>query len=161
MSGLSVWIGTILAVAIIGVVADLVLSGNRMHKFVRGIFGIITIFVIAAPLPSIIKGGFKWDFDWGGSTTIDQNWLDQVQQRQLQLMQDGVQQLLHRNGIQGARVTIDGKVDNLQIHINTVTVDLTQATIDQGNSHKDINEIVVSTVSQALNIDQSLILILK
>ncbi|MCL1954261.1 MAG: stage III sporulation protein AF [Firmicutes bacterium] len=160
MQGLSLWISSILAVAIIGVIADLILSGNRMHKFVRGIFGVVMLFVISAPLPSLICSGFKWDFDWGGSVEIDQGWLDQVQKKQMKILEDGTVQLLARNGIDKAKVTIQGTVDNLIVNITQVTVNLLDAVINNNNPHIDIKEVVLEIVTSGLNVDQSIVVII-
>ena len=160
MQGLSTWISSIMAVAIIGVVADLLLSGNRMHKFVRGIFGVITLFVIAAPLPSLISSGFKWNFDWGGSINIDQGFLDSVQKKQIKILENGVQQLLKRNGIEGAIVSIRGTVDKLEIKVLSVTINLMDSVITNNNPHINIHEVVRELVSEALVVDRSIIVLI-
>ncbi|MDR3022314.1 MAG: stage III sporulation protein AF [Clostridiales bacterium] len=160
MSGISVWITTILAVVIIGVIVDLLLSGNRMHKFIRGIFGIITIFVIAMPLPSLIKNGFNWKFDWGGSINIDQGFLDAVEQRQIKILEQGTENMLKSNNVLGAIVSIKGKIEKLKIQIEQVTVNLTDAVINNDNSNINSSEFVTSLVSKGLNIERSMIIII-
>jgi len=158
MAGLSTWIASILAVAIIGVLADLLLSGNRMHKFVRGIFGVVTLFVIAAPLPNLIKTGFKWNFDWGGSVNIDQGFLDSIHKKQIKILEDGTEQLIARNGIEGAIVTIQGTVDKLEVKISSITINLMDVVYTGNNQHIDIVELVSDIVSKGLDIDKSIII---
>jgi len=57
------WVIGILAVVILGVVVDLLLSEHKMGKYVKSVFAAVTILVIILPLPSLLRNGF--DFDGG------------------------------------------------------------------------------------------------
>jgi hypothetical protein len=157
MQGISTWITTILAVVVIGVVVDLLLNGNRMHKFVRGIFGIITLFVIAAPVPALIASGFEWDFDFGGSVTMDQEFLDSINRRKLAVLERGAQDLLSREGVSDATVRITATIDGLIVEIARVEVNIVNAIIRPDIANINKHEHVVGVVSRGLNIEAGLV----
>jgi len=157
MSGISVWITSILAVVVIGVVADLLLHGNRMHKFIRGVFGFVTLFIIVSPLPSLIKNGFDFDnmFDFGGSFELDQGYLDIINARKIRLLEQGVEDLLETKGVLDAKVKLTATVDGVEIKVSQASVDLSNSVINGNLDNINKYDFVISAVAQALNIDKS------
>jgi len=153
MSGISIWITSILAVVIIGVVVDLLMHNSRMHKFIRGVFGFITLFIIVSPIPNLIKTGFDFDniFDFGGSFTLDQNYLDIINARKIRLLEQGVEDLLTTKGVSGATVKLNATVDGVEITVQDATVDITNASINSDIGNKP--DYITKIVADALQID--------
>ena len=52
---MSAWLLSIVGVAVIGVVVELVLTDSPMAKFIRSIYSFFILFVIIAPLPALLK----------------------------------------------------------------------------------------------------------
>lgn len=156
VTGISVWITSILSVVVIGVVADLLLHGNRMHKFIRGVFGFVTLFIIVAPLPSLVQNGFKIDnmFDVGGSFELDQNYLDIINARKIRLLEKGVEDYLTTRGVSGTKVEISAEVEGVTITPKMVKVDMSNTNLG-GNDSDNKNEFVANLVSQSLGIERS------
>jgi len=57
MSALSAWITAIFVAVVVTVVAELLFSDTRMSKFIRTVTATVTLLIIVAPLPSLIKSG--------------------------------------------------------------------------------------------------------
>ncbi len=70
----------IVGVVSLGVLIEIVLPEGENTKYIRGIFSIIVIFVIVAPLPKMMKGDFFKDFvtDDGGNIQIDEDYYQSV-----------------------------------------------------------------------------------
>ena len=70
------WIMKIIGLGALGVLLDVVLPEGETNKYIKGIFGIITVFVLFSPLPKLINADIKVDnltFD-SQSVEIDDNY---------------------------------------------------------------------------------------
>lgn len=67
---MGVWIMSIVGVICLGLLLEIVLPEGQTAKYVRGAFSLLVVFVIAAPLPKLLKkdwsmslGGYKFEID--------------------------------------------------------------------------------------------------
>jgi hypothetical protein len=130
-----------------------------MHKFIRGVFGVITIFVIAAPLPGLIQNGFNFDFDWGDSVNIDQGYLDAIKQQQLRILEKGTEKMLKKKGVSGIKLTIKGNIEKMVVEIERVEINMSKVVITPDNPNINKNELVIGLVMEGLKIERNIIFI--
>lgn len=52
----SAWILSIVGVAAITLIVDILLPEGETAKYIKSVFGILTVFIIAMPLPGILGG---------------------------------------------------------------------------------------------------------
>ncbi len=146
----------ILAVVILGIIADLMLSGKRMGKFVRGVFAALTILIIIAPLPGLIKGGTWGEVDLFGSAAIDEEYLSYASQLKAKALQNGVESALSESGYRGTEVKIDVEFGTEAV-IKRVKVNLSKMVMDGNVSHINKYEAVEKLTCEYLGVDKEVI----
>lgn len=68
------WLMSIVGVVAIGVLLDILLPSGEINKYIKGVFGIVVVFVIIIPLPKLIKGDFINFFDATQEIEIDEGY---------------------------------------------------------------------------------------
>lgn len=83
---MSAWITSIVGVICLGILLEIVLPQGKSAKYVKGAFSLLIIFVIAAPLPKLLKSDWKLDLD-GSAFKVDDAFVEETKD----LYADGVQ----------------------------------------------------------------------
>lgn len=65
---------SIVGVVAIGVLLDILLPSGEINKYIKGVFGIVVVFVIIIPLPKLVKGDFIDFFDATQEIKIDEGY---------------------------------------------------------------------------------------
>lgn len=65
---------SIVGVVAIGVLLDILLPSGEINKYIKGVFGIVVVFVIIIPLPKLVKGDFINFFDASQDIKIDEGY---------------------------------------------------------------------------------------
>lgn len=152
MKELSAWILSIAGVVVLGVLVDLIVPEGRTQKYIKGIFGIVTVFVIVAPLPSLIKADLKFDFSGGAGSVVDGSYIYSEYKRKVGVMEDAAALELKKEGYAGAAVsiTVDSYTENMTV-LN-VYVNIRDAVIAEDKRHIDKYSEVKRIVSEYLNV---------
>lgn len=82
---MSARITSIVGVICLGILLEIVLPQGKSAKYVKGAFSLLIIFVIAAPLPKLLKSDWKLDFD-GSAFKVDDAFVEETKD----LYADGV-----------------------------------------------------------------------
>ncbi len=150
------YVTSILSVVILSIIADLMLSGKRMGKFVRAIFAVVTMLMIAAPLPSLLRGESFNGFDLFGQIEADENFLGSMSELKQKALSEGLVKALEEEGYRGVEVTLD--VDfNGEITIKSVKVNLSKMVMDANVSHINKYEAVEGLICRYLGVDKELV----
>lgn len=144
------WILSIVGIVSIGVLLDIIIPEGEINKYIKGIFAIVTICVIVAPLPSFFNKGVNiGDYISNESDIeIDNVFVDEVNDERFRNIESIVEKMLIKAGESNPEVTINNngkdvsgvmvKIDN---PINTdKAIDLVSAYI---NIKKEDIKIVV------------------
>ena len=152
------WVMSILAVVILSIVADLLLSGKRMGKFVRGVFASLTILIIVAPLPSFFSG----DYGLGDALVVDKQtdevFLDYANSLKVSALNNATEDKLDAEGYKGAEVDITCEWGT-EIKITEVTVNLHNLVMDEKVVHINKYSAITGIVSEYLGVDKGLVVI--
>lgn len=54
---------SVVGVICLGILLEIVLPEGQTAKYVKGAFSLLIVFVIASPLPALVKGDFKFSYD--------------------------------------------------------------------------------------------------
>ena len=158
MKAIGAWILTILAVAVIGAVIDLVLPGGRMNKFVKSVFGAVTVLLIVLPLPNLVKNGCSvGEFLPNNSVEIQEDYLEYVSNIKKNSLIKGLCAALTEDGITLGDVELDGDFSGSTPEITAVKINLSQVVIVGQSQHINMNELIRSKVSQYLAVDKGVI----
>jgi len=155
------WVIGILAVVILGTVVDLLLSENKMGKYVKSVFAAVTILVIILPIPSLLSNGVNWDngFIIQNEFELDENFLDFADRIRIRGLEQGIEAQLAADGIRGSSVRIEGTVDNSSIEVRRVQINLSNAVIDTNLTHINRYEHTQGLVAGYLNVDRGRIFV--
>ena len=161
MSGVVSWLIGILAIVILGTVVDLILGESKMGKYIKSAFAAVTVLVILLPIPGIFKNGNNLDevFRFENEFNLDENYLAYTNRVKLTYLEKGVEEQLHADGIENAKVKIEGLFSASEIKIELVRVNLKNAVIDTNKQHINKYELTRQLVSEYLSIEKGLIII--
>ena len=158
MKAIGAWVLSILAVAVIGAVIDLVLPGGRMNKFVKSIFGAVTVLLIVLPLPNLVKNGCSVsEFLPNGDIELQEDYLDYVANIKKKSIIAGLKDALNEDGITLGDVELEGDFSGSAPNISAVKINLSQVVIVGQSQHINMNELIRSKVSQYLAVDKGVI----
>lgn len=153
------WIMSIFAVVALGFISDLVLSGKRMGKFVNAIFASLTILIIVAPIPNIIKNGFDGDnILFIPGISVDDSYLDYANKLKVRSLERGVEDALSKEGYRGIQIEIVGEFGD-EISIKSVSINLSELVMDDKVVHINKYETITRFVSDYLGVDKGVIMI--
>lgn len=117
---MSAWIMSIVGVICLGILLEIVLPDGKTTKYIRGAFSLMVIFVIVAPLPSLLKK--DWTFELGDNYfSVDQEYIDEIQTSYVTRLQDEMRSYLLNNGY-SAQISIDmkdgeSKIEKLRVSV--------------------------------------------
>ena len=153
------WIMSVLAVVVLSIVADLILSGKRMGKFIGGVFASLTILIIVAPLPNILKSGV--DFDnilFAPPVQIDQDYLTYADNLKVASLERATESTLSSKGYKGADVSIDGQFGD-SVKITGVSVNLYNLVMDEKVVHINKYDAITAIASEFLDVNKGVIVV--
>lgn len=150
MSGVVTWALSILGVALLGMLVDLLLTKSRLKPYIRSVFAVITALVVVTPLPGMLRAGGS--VDWKIELT-DTSFLEYASDLKLHALERAVERaLLEQEGVQ-ADVKIEGRADK-DIEITSVYVDLSQNGITDNPEHIYKYDSVQESTANYLGIDK-------
>jgi|GEM_PF-557429 len=155
------WVIGILSIVLLGTVIDLLLSENKMGKYIKAIFAAVTILVIIMPIPSLLRNGVDWDngFIIQNEFELDENFLAFADRIRISALERGLEAQLASEGIRGTQVRIEGRVINSEIYPERVQINLANVVIDSNLAHINRYEHVAVRVSYHLSIDRGRIFV--
>ena len=153
------WLMSILAVVVLYVIADLVLGEGRMGKFVNAVFASLTILIIVAPIPNMIRNGIDADnVLFVPETAVDENFLEGADKIKASALARGVEKAREEEGYAGVEVTIEGKFED-EIIIGQVQINLRNLVMDEKVVHINKYDAITRLVSKYLSVDRGVIMI--
>ena len=125
MSGISAWLLSIAGVVILSVLCEFILPEGQINRYTRVIFSFVTLFVIISPLPTLF--GKEIDFSkWftTSDTTLQENYLYNINKNKLNAIQEDLQSELTRLGINNVEISITANLYGEELEILKIYVDL-------------------------------------
>jgi len=155
MSGISLYLLSIVGVVILGVVIDLVLHEGSTAKYIKSLFALFVVFVIVAPLPKLING----DIDLGGLFTgsqyeIDNGFLNTRRLEQAEKLKSDTEKHLSANGFSNVVVDFSLDPNTSELKILAVYVDLTNLVLAGNNVHINKYTAIRELIKNYLLVDE-------
>ena len=97
------WLLKITGVIALSALSSLLIPNGQTKKYVRGIFALITLFVLVSPLPKLLKSdfsGFPNAFDTASELEIDETFLYGVATNAYKTQERNIEKFLKENGIE-------------------------------------------------------------
>lgn len=158
MSALGGWILSILGVALIGAVVDLVLPSGRMNKYVKSVFAAVTVLIVILPLPNLVKNGCrKENFIFGEDVPLQEEYLDYAATIRKNALLKGLRAAMESEGITLGDVQIEGDFTGNVPVVEKVRINLQQVVMGGQTEHIHKYTTVRTKAAKYLAVDEDVI----
>lgn len=153
---MTAWILAIVGVICLSVLVDILLPNGQTNKYVKGIFSVITLYVIISPLPSFLSGGQKFvtslNFD-AADFSADENFLAEISLNPFKARETALAAYLSKRGYTGVTVKYVGCVEN-DTEIDYINIILSDESFDASTPHNVVSDNVKSLVADFTGADK-------
>ena len=136
MSSFAAWGLTLLGLAVICTIAEMLLPQGKTRSVIRSVMATVAVFVIVTPLPGLIKNGFDFDFT-EDTVNIDTDYIKYTDLLRGQEFAAAAEQYLKQNGYEGVAVTVEMN----GYKVKSVTAKISNSSIMQNGTHINNSEI--------------------
>lgn len=149
----SAWVLSIVGIVILTLIVDIILPEGQTNKYIKSVFAVITVFVIALPIPSLFNG----DIDIGGvlkneqAGVIDTAFIENLMQERAAVVKDELLKEYKTNGIDNVEVEISYK-DDVKFSIEKIFINVKNSVIVGSDKNINIKEKVLSITINLLDI---------
>ena len=149
----SSWVLSIVGIVILTLIVDIILPEGQTNKYIKSVFAVITVFVIALPIPSLFNG----DIDIGGvlkneqAGVIDTAFIENLMQERASVVKDELLKEYKANGIDNVEVEISYKAD-VKFNIEKIFINVKNSVIVGSDKNINIKEKVLSITINLLDI---------
>ncbi|MCL2234789.1 MAG: stage III sporulation protein AF [Firmicutes bacterium] len=157
------WLLSILGIAVIGTLVELILPTHRISKFIKSVFRTMVVLVIILPLPGLFRNGFDFMGDgsiFDNNVNLDENFLQFMDNLRMRNLAMGAERQLQEEGITGIQIDITGRWRNNNVEISLVTVNVSNIVMSDELMNININEHMRTRLSELLFVDRTLIIII-
>lgn len=154
---MSKYILSILGIVVVGVFIDIVIPTGKINQFIKSVYGIFVVLVIANPIISLFKKVSNYQFNYN-NYEVNQNLLNYISKMKVEAMEGDIEKRISTEGLNNVKVKINfsQELDNLQI--NSCNVDLRNMTSSSNKVHSNRYEIVINAVKEVANLDKEVII---
>lgn len=118
---MSAWVMSIVGVICLGILLEIVLPEGKTSKYIRGAFSIVVVLVIVAPLPSLVKKDWKFEFE-DSYFSVDEEYVANVNSAYRDSVEGDLKSYLARCGYEVVEVEIrydeNKRVDVVSISVS-------------------------------------------
>lgn len=156
VTGITQYILSIIGIVFLGVLVDVILPDGEMNKFVKGMFALIAVFVIAYPISTLVKGDISFEEITGSSQIqIDDDFLEATKNQYILSLQNTLKARLSDGGFDGVDVTIEGYLSNNVLVIEKVEIDISKMVLSAENQHINKYAEIKKIAEKTLNVEES------
>lgn len=146
------WLLSLVGIAFLGVLIDILTPKNNMNKFIKSIFAIFLLFVIVSPIKNIISSKSKF-FNTGNNVNVlDEDFLQKHNLNRIRALEDSINTYLIKNNIKGVNVILATNMLKFDFEIVEVGVDIKNLVLTENINHKNKYEIITNAIRQVINI---------
>ena len=153
MSGISVYLLSIVGVSMLSVLLDLMLIDGKMAKYIKSIMGIVLIFVIVSPLPKLLKSDFNFS-SFYDDFSLNQEYQEVFQNQQKSVIEQKFETMLSQKGFLGTEIQIWGEYEENKLQINYIFVDLKNLVLSKENEHINKYEAIKTLLIEQTGVDE-------
>ena len=155
------WLLSVGAMILLTAVITLIIPHGRLGKLIKSVFALLSILVIIQPLVNLKNGNADFtvpSITEGNEIVLQQDYLQYIVEKRNQAKEETCEDILNKNGIEGAVVDIEFITDNkASYEIKKVTVNLENSVIISDKEHIDIIEIALAEIADYLDTEREVI----
>lgn len=145
------WILSLVGIAFLGVMIDIVAPSGNISKFIKSIFAIFILFVLVSPLQNLVKNGIgKFEFVSNKDLNQDEEFLIKYNQNLAIYYADRLTQTLVNSGFKGIVVTILPSLTDLNFNILEIQIDKSKLVLTDEIKNININEKIKEIIENEL-----------
>lgn len=155
MEALNSWLLSIVGVVLIGILIDVILPTGQISKYIKGIFGIISVFIIISPLPKLINKNFTIE------NIIDENkfylqedYFYEINSQRLEKFNEDLKNRFEEQGLTGDFYIISCNIFKRTFSIEKIYIISSNIVIDKNLQHINTNEIIIKTIKSLISIKE-------
>jgi len=157
----SSWLMSIVGIALLGVITDLMLPEGQMQKYVKAVFAFLVVFVIISPFPKLLNSNLSIEAFFGKehALQIQTQFIGVVNMQKKLALEKTIVQGLELHGITNctAKVNIDYLTNDFKVA--NILVDVGQVVLTKQLSHIDMIALVRTVTKQLSGIKEEYITI--
>ena len=155
----SAWVLSIVGIVLLTLVVDIVLPEGQTGKYIKSVLAIITVFVIASPVPTLLSGdidvsGVMSDYD---AADVDEAFLQDLFETRMEAVKDTLEGESAVEGVSGVKIDISYEKDGYVFEIKKILLDTTDAVIDGSDKNINIKETVRGVTQNALDVPSDMV----
>ena len=155
----SAWVLSIVGIVLLTLVVDIVLPEGQTGKYIKSVLAIITVFVIASPVPTLLSGdidvsGVMSDYD---AADVDEAFLQDLFETRMEAVKDTLESGFAEEGVSGVKIDISYEKDGYVFEIKKILLDTTDAVIDGSDKNINIKETVRGVTQNALDVPSDMV----
>ncbi len=140
------WIMSIVGVVVIGVLIDVLTPEGESNKYIKGVYALIVVLVIASPIAKALKSDIDFSKYFDSAFQTDSTFVDYVNDDRKDEDEQKIANSLKLRGYENAQVVIFERTGNIY-GIDRVNVDITLCSHTKEECEEEIKEIVKKTVN--------------
>lgn len=140
------WIMSIVGVVVIGVLIDVLTPEGESNKYIKGVYALIVVLVIASPIAKALKSDIDFSKYFDSAFQTDSTFVDYVNDDRKDEAEQKIANSLKLRGYENAQVVIFERTGNIY-GIDRVNVDITLCSQTKEKCEEEIKEIVKKTVN--------------
>lgn len=154
---LSAWVLSIVGIVVLTLMVDIIIPEGNTGKYIKGVFAMLTVFVIAMPLPKIFNSEFDLEefLQQNTSASADYDVLENIYYMRLERLEQKIITSAESEGIKNMEVKINALNNNSFVEIQSIEINLKNVVIEEKNPNINIVDIVIDLVSKAAETDKS------
>lgn len=146
------WLLKIVGIVFLGVMIDILYPNGNTNKFCKGIFSLITLFVIISPIFNLNIDNVQ-SFS---STIIEERDYQKINDR---LVESQINVILDNMNIIGVNVEIDSIVANGEYMIENIYLDMSQVVLIESNVNINNYDDTRETIAKSIGVEKNKIII--
>ena len=155
----SAWVLSIVGIVLLTLVVDIVLPEGQTGKYIKSVLAIITVFVIASPVPTLLSGDIDVsdvmsDYD---AADVDEAFLQDLFETRMEAVKDTLESEFAEEGVPGVKIDISYEKDGYVFEIKKILLDTTDAVIDGSDKNINIKETVRGVTQNALDVPSDMV----
>ena len=154
---LSAWVLSIVGIVVLTLMVDIIIPEGKTGQYIKGVFAMLTVFVIAMPLPKIFNSEFDLEefLQQNTSASADYDVLENIYYMRLERLEQKIITSAESEGIKNMEVKINALNNNSFVEIQSIEINLKNVVIEEKNPNINIVDIVIDLVSKAAETDKS------
>ncbi|MDE5563378.1 MAG: stage III sporulation protein AF [Clostridiales bacterium] len=136
MNSFAAWGLTLLGLAVICTVAEMLLPQGKTRGVIRSVMATLAVLVIVTPLPNLIKNGFDFDFT-SDTVKLDTEYIKYSDNKRGEYVAGAAELYLKQKGYDGIEVSV--QLDGYKV--KSVTAKIYDSSIMQNGQHINNSEI--------------------